>query len=91
MLCLQLPNVAHLVRRVHGQTKLGDPSQGSVAGLLLQVSCSPKELLGIVGLAKLQARTSLGMRGQWTFPNMEMLGAWRLRDVCGYEYSLRPV
>lgn len=42
-----------------------------------------------MGLASHEAWTSLGMRGQWTFPYLEMLGVWRLRDICGYEDSLR--
>lgn len=59
VLCLQLSNVAHLVCRVHGETGLGEPCQGSVAGLLLPVSCSPKELLGIVGMTSHQAWSPL--------------------------------
>lgn len=44
-----------------------DWGSGPGAGLLLQVPCGPRELLGTVGPTSQQACRPLGTRGHWIF------------------------
>lgn len=60
--------ISYAESMVGGGPGRGEPPQGSAAGLLLQVPCHPKELLGIVGLTCQQAWSPLGRRDHWVFP-----------------------